>query len=110
MKVLKIIEGFTLLISQNFFHSGDVMYDNSIFFEDKAKESSIINNLKLKENSFILATIHRNQNTDNIERLQQIFDGLLEIIDKYKLEIVLPLHPRTKKSIKSIKCNHPKIY
>ncbi len=96
------------------FHSGDVMYDNSIFFEDKAKkESSIINNLKLKENSFILATIHRNQNTDNIERLQQIFDGLLEIIDKYKLEIVLPLHPRTKKvlnqlsatTLKSIKIN-----
>ena len=80
------------------------MYDNSIFFESKAKkESSIINNLKLENSSFILVTIHRNQNTDDIDRLQEIFDALIYIIEQYDLYIIFPIHPRTRKMLNRIK-------
>lgn len=82
------------------FNCGDVTYDNLKFFDKKTtNRSSIIKKLKIKKDSFILVTIHRNQNTDNIWRLQQIFDALIKIIELYNLEIVLPIHPRTYKML-----------
>ncbi len=97
-------KGFFTFNNPGIFHCGDVMYDNSIFFESKAKkESSVIKNLKLENTSFILVTIHRNQNTDDTDRLQEIFDALIDIIEQYKLEIIFPIHPRTRKMLDRIK-------
>jgi UDP-GlcNAc3NAcA epimerase len=50
--------------------------------------------LKTKGN-YILCTIHRNNNTDEPERLSSIFKALLRLSDEK--EIIIPLHPRTKK-------------
>lgn len=78
------------------YHCGDVMYDNSLFFADIAdKKSNIINELDLKENEFILGTIHRNNNTDEPDRLNAIFSAINKISFKNKITTVLPLHPRT---------------
>ena len=49
---------------------------------------------KLTTNNFVLATIHRQENTDDIEKLKAIFEGLEEI--HKEAEVVLPLHPRTR--------------
>lgn len=79
------------------FHCGDVMFDNSIFFSDLAdKKSNVIDTLGLKKENFILVTIHRDSNTDNPERLNSIFEALMEISEKTEDKLVLPLHPRTK--------------
>jgi UDP-GlcNAc3NAcA epimerase len=84
------------------YHSGDVMYDNSLFFSEIAgKKTDIINKYKLKEGAFILATIHRNNNTDIPERLNNLFSVLNKISNDYAKEIVLPLHPRTEKLLAS---------
>lgn len=79
------------------FHSGDIMYDNSLYFARIADEKTdILRRLGLEDEKFVLATIHRDNNTDNPERLTAIAEALLEITERgYK--IVLPLHPRTKK-------------
>lgn len=79
------------------FHSGDIMYDNSLYFARLADEKTdILRRLGLEGEKFVLATIHRDNNTDNPERLTAIAEALLEITERgYK--IVLPLHPRTKK-------------
>jgi len=79
------------------FHSGDIMYDNSLYFARIADEKTdILRRLGLEGEKFVLATIHRDNNTDNPERLTAITESLLEITERgYK--IVLPLHPRTKK-------------
>jgi UDP-GlcNAc3NAcA epimerase len=80
------------------YHSGDVMYDNSLFFSDVAEQkTNIITKLQLKQNDFILATIHRNNNTDEPIRLNALFSALYEISENNKIDIVLPLHPRTAK-------------
>jgi UDP-GlcNAc3NAcA epimerase len=85
------------------FHCGDVMYDNSLFFADMAEEkTSILSELNLTNKHFILATIHRDHNTDNPLRLQDIFEALLEIALEKKIKVVLPLHPRTKKKMKTL--------
>lgn len=75
---------------------GDIMKDAVEFYSEKSSEkSSIIKNLKLNENDFVLATIHRQENTDNLEKLTTILTALEEIHqDK---NVVIPIHPRTKK-------------
>jgi UDP-GlcNAc3NAcA epimerase len=80
------------------YHCGDVMYDNSLYFSKVAEEkTSILNKLNLENGKFILATIHRNNNTDDPKRLTALFSALNEISVKNKLAVVLPLHPRTSK-------------
>ncbi len=82
--------------------SGDVMYDNSLYFSQMADEKSdIIERLGLTCRNFILATIHRPANTDNSENLQSIFRALLDIADAEQIDVILPLHPRTRKMLQT---------
>jgi UDP-GlcNAc3NAcA epimerase len=76
---------------------GDVMYDGILHFTKIAQEkSNILDELQLKAGEFLLCTIHRAENTDSLERLTAIIDGL----NACKELVVLPLHPRTLKYIK----------
>lgn len=85
------------------FHCGDIMYDNSLHYSSfSGSKTNIIDSFKLKPREFILATIHRNLNTDNVERLNSIITAFIEISEKYQLKIVFPVHPRTKKSFETI--------
>ena len=78
------------------FHCGDIMYDNSLHFSGLAdKRSMILEEWKLDMGKFILATIHRDNNTDIPERLNSIFSALDMISRENKVIIALPLHPRT---------------
>ena len=78
---------------------GDVMLDNTLYFSQLAEQKSdIINTLDLKNQPFVLCTIHRNDNTDNAFKLKEIIQALINIADKYAIKIVLPIHPRTKKN------------
>ncbi len=75
---------------------GDVMQDAAIFYSDLAQNPE----LSLPDR-FILATIHRAENTDDPKRLTSIFNALTEISND--IPIILPLHPRTKKKIENLK-------
>ncbi len=80
------------------FHCGDVMYDNSLYFETIAREKSdVLKRLNLEDKPFHLATVHRDNNTDQPKRLSAIFGAFQEITRKSKIPIVVPLHPRTSK-------------
>ena len=84
------------------YHCGDVMYDNAIHFAQVAeKKSDILKKYGLTSGNFILATIHRDNNTDDAERFSSVFFSLNRISIENKLKIVLPLHPRTSKALKS---------
>ena len=84
--------------------SGDVMYDNSMYFSAMADmKSDIIERLGLSYRNFVLATIHRPANTDNAENLRSIFRALADIAEKDNIDVVLPLHPRTRKMIGDLK-------
>jgi len=79
---------------------GDVMQDAAYFYLDKAKrESKILNKLSLS-NDFVLATIHRQENTDDPTNLKNIIDGLNRI--NREIRVVVPLHPRTRKILEQI--------
>lgn len=75
---------------------GDVMYDGILHFKKIAQEkSTILSTLNISEKEFILCTIHRAENTNDINRLKAIFNAL----NASKEKIVLPLHPRTLKYV-----------
>ena len=79
-------------------NSGDVMYDNALYFSGLAeKKSTILHDCHLSPGGYILATVHRDFNTDNPERIGSIFKALSEIADDNDIPVVLPLHPRTRK-------------
>jgi UDP-GlcNAc3NAcA epimerase len=77
-------------------HCGDVMYDNSLYFSLIADhKTSILKEQGLHNEDFVLATIHRNNNTDDPGRLTALFSAMQQISRNEKIKIVLPLHPRT---------------
>ena len=71
---------------------GDVMQDAAIFYEDMAETPSALT-LNDVNSEFVLATVHRAENTDNIDRLSSIVEALNEI--HKKCLVIMPLHPRT---------------
>jgi UDP-GlcNAc3NAcA epimerase len=73
--------------------NGDVMQDAARYYAQKASEkSTIIERLRL--GSFVLATIHRQENTNDLNKLQCLIDGLNAI--NRETPVLLPMHPRTK--------------
>lgn len=74
---------------------GDVMLDTLLYYKQKALKRPAVVTYK----DFVLATIHRAENTNNIERLKGICEAMNEI--NKTIPVVLPLHPRTKSYLKS---------
>lgn len=82
------------------FNVGDVMYDNTLFFSQIAeRKSTITAKYNLSRGNFLLATLHRNANTDDPARINAVFRTFHKITGKYNIDLVLPLHPRTAKQI-----------
>lgn len=78
------------------FHCGDIMFDNSLHFAGIAEErSDVLKQWGLEKENYLLATIHRDNNTDDPERLRSIFSALNQVSIANNLMIALPLHPRT---------------
>jgi UDP-N-acetylglucosamine 2-epimerase (non-hydrolysing) len=76
---------------------GNIMIDSLVQYKDKANKSKILNDLKLKEGSYSLITLHRPSNVDTEEGLKIILNAFNEISKKIKL--VFPIHPRTQNNI-----------
>jgi len=83
-------------VMEGVYLTGDVMVDalkeNIKIAEKKAR---ILDEMGLKSKEYYLATIHRAENTDDFERLENIVDAFCEIGN-----LVFPCHPRTEKSLK----------
>lgn len=91
-------DGVATIDHPQLFHCGDIMFDNSLYFSSVSdKKSTILSELELTPEQYILITIHRNNNTDDGNKLSSIFQALLDLQAETKLTMVLPLHPRTQK-------------
>lgn len=83
----------------NVVNVGDVMFDAANFYSGYARKPGWLDQLELSHN-YALATIHRAENTDNLDRLHEIVSSLNEI--HKKTPVILPLHPRTKKKLEKL--------
>ena len=129
MKNLKA-EGFPFTLTTNhqqlITNVGDVMQDGAMFYkslakipeavsslwslvssEDSKKQNLQTVNQKPKTKNYILCTIHRAENTDDETRLRSIFEALNEIAKEK--QIILPLHPRTKKLLENLQTKNQKL-
>lgn len=70
---------------------GDVMQDSALFFAERAIKPTSVSHVQ----HFVLATLHRAENTDNIKRLSKIVNSLNQIHAEIA-PVILPLHPRTR--------------
>lgn len=71
--------------------SGDIMYDSALYYKSKMIKPKSLN----LDSEFILATIHRQENTDNRDKLEQIVNSFNKL-NRMGHKIISPLHPRTK--------------
>ena len=78
---------------------GDVMYDVALVQGRRADErSEILARLGVEREAFVLATVHRAENTDDPARLRAIMQGLDQVAGD--VPVILPLHPRTAGALK----------
>ena len=83
-------------ITQNAHLVGDVMLDVLNWAKQRLSETpKILQQLGLVRQSYVLATVHRSENTDNLSRLAQI----LRAFNSLDEPVIFPVHPRTQKAI-----------
>ncbi|MBU1276230.1 MAG: UDP-N-acetylglucosamine 2-epimerase (non-hydrolyzing) [Proteobacteria bacterium] len=77
---------------------GDVMYDAALFYGQKAeRQSGILDQLGLSRGNYLLATVHRPENTDDPRRLAGIMRAFEQIAGE--IPVVFPVHPRTRQKL-----------
>ncbi|NQW35816.1 MAG: UDP-N-acetylglucosamine 2-epimerase (non-hydrolyzing) [Flavobacteriales bacterium] len=79
----------------DFVLTGDIMKEAVTFYSTMvAEKATVLQQQKLTPEAFVLATIHRQENTDNLDNLKNIFKALDHI--SKTCQVILPIHPRTK--------------
>lgn len=80
---------------------GDVMYEVALHHGERVDATGrVLQHLALVPGAYVLATVHRAENTDHIERLQAIMDGLESVAQK--MPVVWSIHPRARTLLQSI--------
>lgn len=85
------------------FFTGDVMYDLFLAMSPFANVEAVLKRFNLKENEFVLVTIHRDFNTDVPETLQKIVHSLKKL--SKDISVLFPTHPRVRKRIQEFNIN-----
>jgi UDP-N-acetylglucosamine 2-epimerase len=80
--------------------SGDTMYDAILQHKGDIEKSTIVKDLGLTEEIYVVMTLHRPENVDNAERLKKIVSA---IVDLEEVKMVFPIHPRTKRRLRNAK-------
>ncbi|MGZ3577460.1 MAG: non-hydrolyzing UDP-N-acetylglucosamine 2-epimerase [Syntrophales bacterium] len=91
-------------INQGVHIVGDVMADSLAYASERVElHSRVLDRFELLSGKYLLATIHRAENTDNPERLKSILSAFRNMEET----IVLPIHPRTRNVMTSLKIHEP---
>ncbi len=86
-------------LSERSILSGDVMFDSILYYKDIARKMFKVEDIiNVVPGKYYLATIHRQENTDNFKNLQSIFLAFSEL----DLPVIVPLHPRTLKMMDEV--------
>ena len=79
--------------------SGSPMREILVKQANRVSESKVLEKLNLKNMKYIVASLHRDENVSNEDSLKKLAKSLNLIENKYKLKIIVSLHPRTKKEL-----------
>ena len=82
---------------ERIFFVGNVMIDTLLACRERIEQSTVLNELGLRERGYAVVTLHRPQNVDEPEMLARLLDVLDQL--QHELPIVFPVHPRTKAAL-----------
>ncbi len=88
-------------ITQGVYHTGDIMYDATLFVIQGVSKATV-SSYGLEENNYVLFTLHRQENTDDCDRLQSFLDYAELYSKDHHVKILWPVHPRTKQRLRGI--------
>jgi len=80
--------------------SGDTMYDAILQHQGDIEKSTIVKDLGLTQEIYVVMTLHRPENVDNAERLRKIVSAIVNLTE---VKTVFPIHPRSKKRLRNTK-------
>jgi UDP-GlcNAc3NAcA epimerase len=83
--------------------TGDIMYDNTLFFAGLAEKKKVkfLEEMSLVRDNYVLVTVHRDSNTDDITVLNKILVTIKSLAEEKDIMLVMPFHPRTIVSLKT---------
>jgi UDP-N-acetylglucosamine 2-epimerase len=79
--------------------TGSPMYEVLNFYKDQIDGSTILKRLKLTQKEYFVVSAHREENVDNNENLKSIIEILNKLAKKYKKQVIVSTHPRTRKRL-----------
>lgn len=69
---------------------------------EQIESSKVIQNLGLEKQQYFVASVHRQENVDNQERLISIVNSFEAITKKYRLPILVSTHPRLRNKLSNL--------
>jgi len=73
------------------------------------ENADTINTLNLKPKEYFLVTVHRQENVDNRARFAAILEGLDRVAAKFRLPVVYPVHPHSRKRMDEFNLKSPNL-
>jgi UDP-N-acetylglucosamine 2-epimerase (non-hydrolysing) len=82
---------------------GSPLYEVYSHYSPQIENSNILKKLKISNKNYILASVHREENVDNKKNLESIFNSIIKLRKKLKVNVIFSSHPRIQKRIKEFK-------
>ncbi len=95
-------------ITKNVFVTGNTIVEalkENIKMAEEQINDEIFKRFKIEKGKFFLMTLHRQENVDNKQKLEQIILGINDVVKKFNMPVIFPVHPRTVKNFKRFKFN-----
>lgn len=90
------------LPSQNIFVTGTPLKEVYDHYQDAIDSSDVLERLELKVDDYIVASIHREENVDDIDNFRSILEALNILAEKYDKPVIFSTHPRTRNRLKEM--------
>ena len=81
---------------------GSAMKEIYEYYKEKILSSTVLETLVLTKRHYFIASLHREENVDNLEHLTQLLEGLNALAKKYNMPIVVSTHPRTRLRLQAL--------
>lgn len=89
------------------FFVGNVMIDSLLANQSRLRKPEEFDNLGLKENEYIVLTLHRPNNVDDSDSLLEMLQTINDNVGN--MSVIFPIHPRTRQKLEGTNCNFPNI-
>ena len=82
--------------------TGSCMKEILNFYKSEISESQVLKNLELKKDNYFIVSIHREENVDYKNNLENLLHSLNAVAEKHQLPVIVSTHPRTKNRIEQL--------